>query len=166
MGWLRDILLGKPTDDEVRGQGSQASPAQGAQSADAYHQASGAKVIPEVIIDHVESHCSADMVHLELWIRFKNTSSLGVEITRAEVLGQSTSPSRYLKPSENHEYCAYKGLTPTTNGIHVARLGYKIVGNGDYFEADFQVIYRYEEFQGHKLYIPDELHLIRPIRDR
>ena len=41
-----------------------------------------------------------------------------------------------------------------------------IVGTGDYFQADHMIEYKYEQDnRGSKWYMPDELKLLRPVRD-
>lgn len=158
MGWLTDAFFGKTTR-----QSKEAVPAE---SSDIYHQSSGSKIIPEVVIDHVEPQCSADMSHLELWIRLKNTAPFDVEVTEVRVLGQSQGLNRFLKSGESHDCCVYKGSIPINDANHVAQVDYKVTGNGDYFESDHQIEYRYEDTEHGKYYIPEEFHLIRPVRDR
>ena len=162
MGWFSDAIFGK-SDDDAGSSENKSTQTSGA--VDQYHQASGGKVIPEVIVDHVNPHCSADMSHLELWIRLKNTSTFEVEVMEVRILGQSQGLNRFLKPGESHDCCVYKGSVPTNDAQHVAQVDYKIVGNGDYFESDHQIDYRLEDDNGVHHFIPEELKLQRPIRD-
>lgn len=161
MGWFSEAIFGKNDDAGSDDNKIDAQPA----ATDPYRQASGSKVIPEVIVDHVNPHCSADMSHLELWIRLKNTSNFEVEVMEVRILGQSQGLNRFLKPGESHESCVYKGSVPTNDAQHVAQVDYKIVGNGDYFESDHQIVYRLEDDNGVHHFIPEELKLLRPIRD-
>ncbi len=160
MGWFSDAIFGK-SDDAGSNDNRDMPPS----TVDPYRQASGGKVIPEVIIDHVNPHCSADMSHLELWLRLKNTSTFEVEVMEVRILGQSQGLNRFLKPGESHDCCVYKGSVPTNNAQRVAQVDYKIVGNGDYFESDHQIDYRIEDDNGVQHFIPEELKLLRPIRD-
>jgi hypothetical protein len=161
MGWFSEAIFGKSDDAGSDERKAEVQPA----AANPYRQASGGKVIPEVIVDHVNPHCSADMSHLELWIRLKNTSNFEVEVMEVRILGQSQGLNRFLKPGESHESCVYKGSVPTNDAQHVAQVDYKIVGNGDYFESDHQIDYRLEDDNGVHHFIPEELKLLRPIRD-
>lgn len=162
MGWLTDAVFGKQDDANASdGTGDRQQPEQG----DPYHRSSGEKIIPEVVVSHVDAHCTADMAHLELWFRLKNTSALEVEVVEVRMLGQSQGLNRFLKPGESHDCCVYKGAVPTNDAQHSAQVDYKIVGNGDYFESDHQIEYRIETDGNIRHFIPEELKLIRPIRD-
>ena len=160
MGWFSEAIFGK-NDDASSNDNKNVQPG----AADPYHQASGGKVIPEVVVDNVNSHCSADMSHMDLWIRLKNTSTFEVEVMEVRILGQSQGLNRFLKPGESHDCCVYKGSVPTNDAQHMAQVDYKIVGNGDYFESDHQIGYRLEDDNGVHHFIPEELKLQRPIRD-
>jgi len=160
MGWFTDAVFG---NGDNTNSGSDNKRQTGAD--DPYRQASGGKVIPEVVVDNVDAHCSADMSHMELWVRLKNTSTFEVEVVEVQILGQSQGLNRFLKPGESHDCCVYKGSVPTNNAQHVAHVDYKIVGNGDYFESDHQINYRLEDDNGVHYFIPEELKLLRPVRD-
>ena len=162
MGWFSEAIFGK-NEDASSDDGQKANTQTGVNNP--YRQASGSKVIPEVIVENVNPHCSADMSHLELWIRLKNTSAFEVEVMEVRILGQSQGLNRFLKPGESHDSCVYKGSVPTNNAQHVAQVDYKIVGNGDYFESDHQIDYRLEDDNGVQHFIPEALKLLRPIRD-
>ena len=162
MGWFSEAVFGKNDDASSDNDKADAQPA----AANPYRQASGGKVIPEVIAESVNPHCSADMSHLELWVRLKNTSVFEVEVMEVRILGQSQGLNRFLKPGESHDCCVYKGSVPTNDAQHVAQVDYKIVGNGDYFESDHQIGYRLEDDNGVHHFIPEGLKLLRPIRDR
>lgn len=162
MGWFTNTIFGNEEDQE-RGQVN--SDTQQAEVSDPYHKASGEKIRPEVIVDNVNSHCSADMSHLELWVNLKNISTFEVEVMEVRILGQSQGLNRFLKPGKSHDCCVYKGSVPTNNAQHIAQVDYKIVGNGDYFESDHQIDYRLEDDNGVQHFIPEELKLLRPIRD-
>lgn len=165
MGWILDSLLGrqKPVGQpmDTRPQNVQSTPTD-----NHLVDSSGTKVLPELMIDHVEYHCDADMKRMELWLRVRNTSDVEVEITRIELIGQSMDPNRILRAGESHEECVYKGATPTNDAYHKARVEYKILENGDYFEADYQIMYHYEDTPHGKYFLPKEFRLLRPIRDR
>lgn len=164
MGWFTDVIFGKDDDDTGRAMDNTGGAASNEPS-NPYRQASGSKIIPEVIVDHVTSHCSGDMSRLELWLRLKNTSNFEVEVMEVRILGQSQRLNRFLKPGESHECCVYKGAVPTDNAHRIAQVDYKIVGNGDYFESDHQIGYRLEDDNGVHHFIPEDLKLIRPVRD-
>ena len=159
MGWLTDAIFGK--SDETGGKTDNAQ----AGAASPYLQPSGGKVIPEVVVENVNSHCSADMSHMDLWIRLKNNSTFEVEVMEVRILGQTQVLNRFLKPGESHDCCVYKGAVPTDSTHRVAQVDYKIVGNGDYFESDHQIDYRLEDDNGVHHFIPEDLKLLRPVRD-
>lgn len=161
MGWFSDTIFGKSDDDTSSEENKNTQSA----AVDQYRQASGGKIIPEVIVDNVNAHCSGDMSHLELWLRLKNTSTFQVEVMEVRILGQSQGLNRFLNPGESHDCCVYKGVVPTNDAQRVAQVDYKIVGNGDYFESDHQIAYRLEDDNGVHHFIPETLKLLRPIRD-
>jgi|EndMetStandDraft_4_1072995.scaffolds.fasta_scaffold336745_2 hypothetical protein len=162
MGWFSEAIFGKNDDASSDNDKIAAQPV----ANDPYHQASGGKVIPEVVVESVNAHCTADMSHMDLWLRLKNTSTLEVEVMEVRILGQSQGLNRFLQPGESHDCCIYKGSVPTNDAQHVAQVDYKIVGNGDYFESDHHVSYRLEDDNGVHHFIPEGLKLLRPIRDR
>jgi len=159
MGWFTDAVFGK--SDDTEGDNTNKAPVE---VANASQQASEAKVIPEVIVATVNAHCSADMSHMELWVRLKNTSPFEIEVTEMRIFEQSQGLNRFLKPGESHDCCVYKGSVPTNNSQHVAQVDYKTVGNGDYFESEHQIDYHLEDNNGVQYYIPQELKLLRPVR--
>ena len=60
----------------------------------------------------------------------------------------------------------YQGAMPENDSVRKMYIQYKIVGTGDYFQADHTIDYKYEQdSQGNKWYMPDNLKLIRPVRD-
>lgn len=161
MGWFSEAIFGKSDDASSDSNKVNTQP----EVSNPYRQTSGSKVLPEVVADNVNSHCSADMSHMELWVRLKNTSAFEVEVMEVRILGQSQGLNRFLKPGESHDCCVYKGAVPTDDTQHIAQVDYKIVGNGDYFESDHHVSYRLEDDNGVHHFIPEDLKLIRPIRD-
>lgn len=171
MGWILDSLLGrqKPADQPMDMQQTDAQPHNVQPTTPTDNNLvdrSGAKIIPELLIDNVEYHCDSDMKRMELWVRFRNTAKVEVEITRIELLGQSTDPNRILSAGESRDERVYKGETPTNDAYHKARVEYKIIENGDYFEAEYQIMYHYQDTPQGKHFLPKELRLQRPIRDR
>lgn len=177
MGWLSQLLFGDP---ERSGQvlpknveqwqnSTAATPAPSVSpepSPMAAQDAPEKKIIPEVEIQRVEPHLSSDMKHLDLWAHVKNHSPVAVELTRVQCLRQKSDPNRFLKPGESYEVKLYSGDTPHDDAERKALLEYRIVENGDYFEAEHTIRYNYDERDGNKFYIPDDFDLVRPIRDR
>lgn len=160
MGWFRNTIFGTPeSTEQVNGELSSADQ-MGASNAPTE------KVIPELIVERVEPRYSADMKHMELWLRCKNTSQLEIEITKIDTLNLVTDPNRVLRPGETYEIRVYNNDTPTNDAYKKARIEYKITENGDYFEADYMVLYQYDDSQYGKFYLPKEYKLLRPIRDR
>lgn len=186
MGWLSTIFFGpsspadgqSASDENEAGWSNQTNQAEapwhinsgqddGTDQAapDPYHDASGNKIRPEVRIEHVKADLSNDSKHVELWAKLKNHSMFDVEVTRVNILGQHTSPMRFLKPGELHELRIYAGDTPTSNAYHTADVQYKIVGSGDYFQANHAVRYEYEENEHGRFYVPEEFDFIEPVKD-
>ncbi len=132
---------------------------------DNLRDASGQKIIPEVEIEMLKQTLSSDMHHLDLWARVKNHSSLEVEVTQVHCLKQQSRLGRFLKPSESHEVRIYSGDTPRNDAEQKCEVVYKVVQNGDYFQADHHIRYKYEQHDGEEYYVPEDMDLIRPIRD-
>ncbi len=180
MGWLSKLLTGEeasPTRGEVlpsavqswqEGNSSPAAASTANSTSDVGNglkSADGQKVIPEVEIERVEPHLSGDGRHLELWAHIKNHSAAEVEITRVNCFGQHSMPGRFLKSGETYEIRIYAGDTPQNNAAHKCEVQFKVVMNGDYFQADHEIRYQYEKNEHGSFYIPEEMELIRPIRD-
>lgn len=183
MGWLSDLLFGAPAktpeettlpkqvqaweqgDGAVQGVKGAGSSTQPAPQADPHRNASGGKVIPELAVTRLEPHPSSNSTHLEVWATFKNQSNFELELKRIIFLRQHTEPARFLKPGEEHELCIYKGETPRTNAEHKAEIQFKICDNDDYFQAEYQIEYHYEQSPHGNFYIPEELHRIAAARD-
>lgn len=175
MGWFADFMFGKQKTEESaqvpvveqHEQTKDEHPASSAstQSQDSFHGASGAKIIPEVVIDRVEPKPSGDTKQLELWVELRNESQFEVEVRKFEILGQSTEPGRFLKPGESYEVKVYHGDTPRTDAEKKAIVQYKIVENGDYFQSDHIVSYKLETTDNIEYFLPCEMRLIRPVRD-
>ena len=177
MGWLSQLLFGNPEQSGQvlpkqveQWQNGETQPVQSVSPSESSVMAtqgvSGQKIIPEVEIERVEPHLSGDMKHLDLWGHIKNHSSVEIELTRVQCLRQKSDPNRFLKPRESHEVKLYSGDTPRNDAERKAMLEYKIVANGDYFEAEHAIRYDYDEHDGDKFYVPDEFDLVRPIHDR
>lgn len=132
---------------------------------DTTHDANGRKIIPEVYIEHVETHMSGDMKHIELWVRFKNNSPLEIEIRRVNVFGLHGQFSRHLRAGEVHEEKIYSGDILHTNSYHTCEVQFKITESGDYFQANHEIRYHYDRDERGERYVPNEMLLIRPIRD-
>lgn len=178
MGRLADIIFGKPgdtpqpkaVDDWDSEQPSDPvhpglPDTNAPDKQDPYHAVDGHKIVPEVIIDRLEPHLSSDFKQIELWADLCNNSDFEVEVTKVTVLKQTNDVCRYLKPHEKHEIRIYRGEVPQNDAEHKAQIQYKIVGNGDYFMSEHQLMYRYERNAEHEMYIPEELRLLPPIRD-
>lgn len=131
---------------------------------DPYHDSAGNKIVPEVGIERVKTDLSASMDSLEVWALIKNYSQFEVELTRVTMLGYH-SHGHFFKPGESFELQIFRGDTPTTDASHTVELQYKVVGSGDYFQADHFIRYDYKETAEGSFYIPVECTLTRPVRD-
>lgn len=176
MGWFADFMFGKPKTEEAAQvpaveqheqpkDDSQASSEPSTSNTDSFHEVGGAKIVPEVVVDRVQSNLSGDTKHLELWVELRNESQFEVEVRKFELLGQSTDPGRFLKPGESYEVKVYQGDTPRTDAEKKAIAQYKIVGNGDYFQSDHLISYKLETTDNIEYFLPCEMRLIRPVRD-
>ena len=174
MGWLRDLIFGEPDGDDeylarlnnndmVSPQDNRGSrdennfdkdisevaadtrKSDSKPQPDQYHSANGQKVIPEIEVERTEAHPSGDNKYLEVWAHIRNHASFDVEI---------------------FELRLYRGPMPQSDSVRKMYIQYKIVGTGDYFQADHMIEYKYEQDnRGNKWYMPDELKLLRPVRD-
>lgn len=194
MGWLRDLIFGEPDGDEeylarlnnndmVSPQDNRGSRDEnnfdedtsgvaadarksGKPQPDQYHSANGQKVIPEIEVERTEAHPSGDNKYLEVWAHIRNHASFDVELDKYEILGQRGDLNKFLKPGEIFELRLYRGPMPQSDSVRKMYIQYKIVGTGDYFQADHMIEYKYEQDnRGNKWYMPDELKLLRPVRD-
>ncbi len=191
MGWLQRMLLGDEASrmnggDSLSSAGGEAWQKQsgeyvtaptvpqeqvvqqvnaGETRPDLAHDTNGRKIIPEVAIENVESHVSSDMEHLELWVRLSNNSPLAVEVTQVNVLGSHVQFRRHLNAGESHEEKVYSGKTPHNDRYHTCEVQYKLVETGDYFQANHEIRYHYDRDERGEWHVPDEMTLIRPIRD-
>lgn len=119
---------------------------------------------PEINCVRVEPHVSSDNKQLELWICLSNSFDDDIEITRIECLRQTTSPSRFLKPGENHEIQVYRGLILVDDAETKAHITYKSTASGDYHQGEYLIKYKYSQHEGVEQYIPYEFDLVRPIK--
>ena len=182
MGRLADAIFGKPKpqapglgadgqtdgpDAEVRVEGLSVAPAPMPTEAttDPYHEKGGAKIMPQVVIERLEPHLSGDMRQVEVWATLHNASEFEVEVTQAYLFGLATPLGRYLKPGGRHEVPVYRGVVHRDDADDKGYLQYKICSNGDYFQLDHRVRYRYERTGEHEFYLPEEADPILPIRD-
>lgn len=182
MGWLQRLLIGDNSDTSAsslpsavenwqkqpgRPDHSQqvTGPEASSQKAGFSHDAEDQKVVPEVEVTRVESHQSGDGAHVEVWVEIKNLSELEVEVKKVSFLKQRYDLGQFLKPGESRKVCIYRGDTPTNDGEHRCEVQYKISESGDYFQADHDVRYHYEKNEHGEWYVPEEMRLIRPIRD-
>lgn len=161
---LVKIAQGKPVFEaadqrgEVKRQASSA--VKSAPSSGAAVDSTGHKIIPEVVIEHCETHLNGSEIDVTVWAT--NTSSVEIELDKIVMLGMTCELDRFLGPGEAHQLRLYKGTAPINENYHKANLYYKQVKSGDYFCADFMVEYDYD---AKGFYIVDELHPIRPVRD-
>ena len=118
MSWLTDAIFGKDDADFYR----EGGPVNQPRPSDPYHYPSGAKILPEVVVTHVDSRCAADMSHFDLWLRLTNTSPFEVEVVDVKILGRTHGLNRYLKPGESHDCCVYQGPVPTSDAEGVAKI--------------------------------------------
>ncbi len=187
MGWFSDLLFGDqpaktpgdtvlpkrvqaweegdslPVPQPTTSMASEPTPPQ--QKASPYRTESGSKIIPNIGVEKIEPHLSGDMKHIEVWARIKNHSTFEIELRKINFLRQHTDVGRFLKPAEEHEVRIYTGDTPRSDAEHKAEVQFKIVDNDDYFQADFRIEYHYERDEQGEFYVPEEFHLIAPIRD-
>lgn len=189
MGWLRNLIFGEPNDEYLArissikniGDGSRAGLLQedngsvenkpdempaSERKPDRYHLASGQKIIPEIEVERIKAQPSSDNKSLEIWAYIHNLASFDIELDKYELLGQRGDLNKFLKPGEIFELRMYRGAMPENDSVRKMYIQYKIVGTGDYFQADHTINYKYEQdSQGNKWYVPDSLKLIRPVRD-
>lgn len=195
MGWLRDLIFGEPDGDDeylARLNNNDMASSQDSRGSrdennfdkdisevaadtrksddklqpDQYHSANGQKVIPEIEVERTEAHPSGDNKYLEVWAHIRNHASFDVELDKYEILGQRGDLNKFLKPGEIFELRLYRGPMPQSDSVRKMYIQYKIVGTGDYFQADHMIEYKYEQDnRGNKWYMPEELKLLRPVRD-
>jgi len=194
MGWLRNFIFGvDPAHDDaglskqVRDWGAEKNNDMSPQSDDAvdsekgqekeqhdgnqhtepsaYRTASGAKVLPTLTVDRVEPHLSNNLANLELWITLHNRSPYDIEITKVDLLKQSTDPDRFLRAGESHEIRVYRGQTPRDRAYTKAYIDLKITGTGDYFRQEYMINYDLKTSGGTSWYVPDALRKSLPPRD-
>ena len=194
MGWLRDLIFGEPDGDDeylarlnnndmvslqdnrgsrdennfdkdTSGVAADTRKSDSKPQPDQYHSANGQKVIPEIEVERTEAHPSGDNKYLEVWAHIRNHASFDVELDKYEILGQRGDLNKFLKPGEIFELRLYRGPMPQSDSVRKMYIQYKIVGTGDYFQADHMIEYKYEQDnRGNKWYMPDELKLLRPVR--
>lgn len=186
MGLFHDLLFGaspkgenelqEPTkDDELERRAEELERRSGAplnledanepqKASDPYRDSAGNKIYPDVEIVRVKSDLSSDSKHLEIWAFVKNQSIFDVEVTRINCLGQSASGC-FLKVGDSRELRIFSGNTPTSEAYHDANVQFKVIGSGDYFQANHYVQYHYEQTEHGNFYIPDEFKFTRPVRD-
>lgn len=158
MGWLKNLLFGPvQAVSDVQSVPPQAQSPERARS--------DQKIVPNVTIARVESHLSGDMRHIEVWVHVRNDSNVEVEVTRVNFWRQHATPGRYLEPGESYEIRIFSGDTRHDDAEQRCEVHFRHVETGDYFRADHRVDYRFEETDQGKFYIPEEMHLISPIRD-
>ncbi len=131
----------------------------------AYRTASGTKVLPTLTVDRVEPHTSNNLANLELWITLHNRSPYDIEITKVDLLKQSTDPDRFLRAGESHEIRVYHGQTPRDRAYTKAYIDLKITGTGDYFRQEYMINYDLKTSGGTSWYVPDALRKSLPPRD-
>lgn len=131
---------------------------------DPYRDTSGRKILPEIEIERCKSNLSSNSDHLDVWVVLKNESEFDAEVTRINFLGRSAAGC-FLRAGESREIRIYSGDTPKNDSYHTAQVQYKVLGNGDYFQADHHVEYKYEQDGDDSYYIPEEFHITRPVRD-
>ena len=188
MGWLRNLIFGEPDDDDeylarLNNNDDMMAPRDDRDSSegkdalgdaakdetspdDQYHLASGQKIIPEIEVDRIKAQSSSDNKRLEIWAYIRNHAAFDVELDKYELLGQRGDLNRFLKPGEIFELRLYQGAMPQSDAVRKMYIQYKIVGTGDYFQADHMIEYKYEQDNhGNKWYLPEELKLLRPVRD-
>lgn len=170
MGWFSNLVFGKttnqvespkPKEHDVWGVDSDDAPSVGQQAVPTPQHDT---VPPEVNCVRVEPHVSSDNKHLELWVCLSNSFDGEVEVTRIEALGQTTSPSRFLRSGENHEIQVYRGPAFTDDAETKAYITYKSTASGDYYQAEYLIKYKYSQHEGAEQYVPYQLDLVKPIK--
>lgn len=119
----------------------------------------GHKITPEVFCDHIEWHESGD--HREIWTKFINRGTTSVFIDKISLLGQMMELGYTLAPGHEREFRVYKGLKLTGRSYTKAQL-YIRLPNGDYFCADFEILYAVRPDGESEV---KELRLIHPVHD-
>ena len=97
----------------------------------------GHKVIPQVAITHLKSHPNGERLDVTAWVQ--NNSELEIQVDTMEMLGLRSKIGRRMAPHKGHEATLYHGVRPTDDHNTKAKLYYKIVENGDMFEADYWI---------------------------
>lgn len=120
----------------------------------------GRKIIPEIRLEHCKSHLNGSTIMVTAWVT--NMGQVEVELYKVEMLDMKYELDRFLKPGQAHEVILYNGPIPQDESDHKAVLEYKIVENGDYFDAEFMIEYGLES---NGVYIIKELHPNPVIRD-
>lgn len=151
---LAKIVQGKPVFEAPEGQGSPAVVE--ASSANA----SGRKIIPELLVSNCESRVSGTEMETTAWVT--NKSAVEIELDKIVILGITIELDRFLLPGKGQQLRLYKGAVAPSDKQHKASLYYKQVNNGDYFCADFTIEFDYDS-QG--FYTIEEFHPIHPVRD-
>lgn len=123
------------------------------------------KVIPKLEFTKVTVKQSSDCEHLNVWAFVENTSDVEVEITQAIFIKQREMLGRFLKPGGGYELHLYAGQTPTDGAEVVAKLTYKAVRSGDYFEASYSIGYHCVQNAHGEHHIPQSLSLMTPIHE-
>lgn len=191
MGWLANFVFGDPNHDQKTGNdstlpkaveswqsanGKQTTTAVSAEPAttpegaaeqpqDRLRDERGLKIVPEVEVSRVESKLSSDSEHCEVWAELTNNSEVEVEVTQVNFLKQRLRMGRFLKPGESRQERVYSGDTPHTDAYNRCEVMYRVTENGDYFQADHLVEYNLENDGDDEYYVPEDMRLIRPIRD-
>lgn len=91
---------------------------------------SGPKVIPRVVIEHVESHVNGH--HMDCRGVIRNESNAQVFLDKVRLLGTSRELDSAMRPGESREFLLYTGSIPQQGNMYACELQYRDA-TGDYF---------------------------------
>ena len=163
--FVRKMAQGKPVfeapsqqqDDQA---GWRDQPAQAFVNPTPFVNGQGRKIIPEIVLEYCKSHLNDRRMEVTAWAT--NRSQFEVELDAMVMLGAKERLDRRLRPQEGHEVTLYRGPQPADDHAHKANLYYKILQNGDNFQADFMIEYNLESSG---LFTVEQLHPEPAVRD-
>lgn len=162
MGWFADFIFGKPASVQKRT--DQLEDDWGNTIAPIEEPAEVGDIPPpEIHCTRVDSQLSGDMRHMEVWVYLENISENEVEVTHIECLERSVGLGRFLNPSESHGAKVYEGSVPLNDHATKAKVTYRVVATGEYYEADYTVKYTQSHHDSTELFLPCAFDLVRPV---
>jgi hypothetical protein len=120
-----------------------------------------ASTFPVVEVQRVVTHVSGNAMQVGCWLC--NRSPMQIILDRFRLLGGEIRLTDDLRPNQAHEYIVYRGPLLRNRESDVAVLHYRTASGGDYFEATYDLVFRYDG--NSQTYTVDEMRLHPPIRD-